>query len=151
MKIEANTPEEYIEQLPKDRKLAIIQLRKVILQNLPYGFEETISYGMIGYVVPHTAYPQGYHCNSELPLPFINIASQKNFIALYHFGIYNDPALYNWFVEQYPKHSTRKLDMGKSCIRFKKMDAIPFDLIGKLVSKIEMQQWIENYEATIKR
>ncbi|MCF4102526.1 DUF1801 domain-containing protein [Gillisia sp. M10.2A] len=151
MKIEANTPEEYIAQLPEDRKLAITKLRQIILENLPVGFEETISYGMIGYVVPHTAYSPGYHCNSKLPLPFINIASQKNFIALYHFGIYNDPALYNWFVEQYPKYSSRKLDMGKSCIRFKNLDAIPYKLIGALVRKISMPQWIENYEATIKR
>lgn len=150
MKYEANSPEEYISQIPHDRQTVMRELRKTILKNLPNGFEETLSYGMIGYVVPHSIYPNGYHCTPNLPLPFINIASQKNFIAFYHMGIYADKKLLEWFVEQYPKHSTLKLDMGKSCIRFKKMDQIPFDLIGQLVQKISVNDWISMYETALK-
>lgn len=150
MKNEANSPEEYISQIPHDRQTVMRELRKTILKNLPNGFEETLSYGMIGYVVPHSIYPNGYHCTPNLPLPFINIASQKNFIAFYHMGIYADKKLLEWFVEQYPKHSTLKLDMGKSCIRFKKMDQIPFDLIGQLVQKISVNDWISMYETALK-
>ncbi len=106
---------------------------------------------MIGYVVPHSIYPDGYHCLPELPLPFVNIASQKNFIALYHMGLYADPEILDWFVSEYPKHSERKLDMGKSCIRFKKPEQIPFDLIGELMQKISVDDWIAAYEKNIKR
>ena len=119
MKIEAASPEECIEQLPEERKKAISKLRKVILDNIPEGFTETMSYGMIGYVVPHSLYPEGYHCDPKLPLPFMNIASQKNFIAVYHMGIYANKEILDWFVAEYPKHYRTKLDMGKSCIRFK--------------------------------
>jgi hypothetical protein len=101
---------------------------------------------MLGYVVPHEIYPKGYHCTPQLPLPFFNIASQKNSINIYHMALYADSNLYNWFVEEYPKHSTAKLDMGKGCIRFKKIEAIPFELIGELLSKINPQQWVEIYE-----
>lgn len=144
MQSRAISPDDYIKSLPDDRKSAIQNLRKVILDNLPDGFEEVMSYGMLGYVVPFSLFPAGYHCAPKLPLPFINIASQKNFIAIYHMGIYSDPDLLNWFVNEYPKHSKSKLDMGKSCIRFKKPDLIPFGLIGELASKITPQQWIEN-------
>ena len=126
------------------------ELRKVIIQNLPKGFEETISYGMLGYVVPHSIYPAGYHCDTKLPLPFLSIASQKNFIAVYHMGIYADQKLLNWFVEEYPKHSKTKLDMGKSCIRFKKMDQVPVELIGELASKMSVEDWIGIYERAFK-
>ncbi len=136
MTSDAKTVEEYVDNLPEDRQTAIKKLRKIILTNLPKGFYEEISYGMIGYVVPHAIYPKGYHCNTKLPLPFINVASQKNFIALYHMGIYANKELLDWFVGEYPKHVKRKLDMGKSCIRFKKIEEIPYDLIGELVSKI---------------
>ena len=146
MKSEAKTPDEYIAELPEDRKVAIQKLREVALKNLPKGFKEVISYGMLGYVVPHEIYPKGYHCTPQLPLPFYNIASQKNSINIYHMSLYADSNLYNWFVEEYPKHSTAKLDMGKGCIRFKKIDAIPFELIGELLSKITPQQWVEMYE-----
>lgn len=117
--------------------------------NLPNGFEEQISYGHIGFVVPHSMYPNGYHCDPTSPLPFIGLASQKNFIALYHMGIYSDEKLLNWFIEEYPKHAKRKLDMGKSCIRFKKTDDIPYDLIGRLASKITPDQWIATYEKNL--
>lgn len=150
MKIEANNPEEYIEQLPDDRKEAITKLRAIINKNLPKGFEETMSYGMIGYVVPHKLYPDGYHCSPELPLPFMSIASQKNFVALYHSGIYADETLNKWFVEQYPKYVKTKLDMGKSCVRFKKVENIPYDLIAELCKKMTVNDWIELYEKNVK-
>jgi hypothetical protein len=151
MRYEADSPEHYLEQLPEDRKKAMTDLRNVIVQNLPKGFEEALGYGMLGYVVPHSMYPAGYHCNPKDPLPFLGIASQKNFIALYHMGIYADPKLLAWFQEEFPKHSSRKLDMGKSCIRFKNVEHIPFQLIGELVSKMNPAQWIYLYETTMKR
>ncbi len=150
MKIEATSPDDYISKLPEDRVDPMIRLRGVINQNIPDKYEETMSYNMIGWVVPHSVYPDGYHCDPKLPLPFINIASQKNFIALYHSGIYADQALHDWFVAEYPKHAKRKLDMGKSCIRFKKMDDIPFDLIGELISKMSVDEWIALYEKNVK-
>lgn len=143
--------ESYIAELPEDRKEVFEQLRQTILENLPSGFAEMISYGMVGYVVPHSIYPDGYHCNPKLPLPFLSIASQKNAISLYHMGIYADPSLLEWFTAEYPKHSKRKLDMGKSCIRFKKLDEIPFDLIGELVRKMSVEQWIKLYESNFKK
>ncbi|KQC30300.1 DUF1801 domain-containing protein [Flagellimonas eckloniae] len=151
MTIDAKTPDEYISKLPEDRKAAVANLRQTIISNLPAGFEECISYKMIGYVVPHSFYPKGYHCDPKLPLPFINIASQKNFVALYHSGIYADKTLYDWFVGEYSKHVKTKLDMGKSCIRFKKMEHIPYDLIAKLCQKMTPQAWVELYEKNIKR
>ncbi len=151
MKYEATSPEEYIHQIPQDRQESMQKLRNVILNNLPKGFKEMMSYGMIGYVVPHAIYPDGYHCTPNLPLPFINIASQKNFIAFYHMGIYADKKIYDWFVAEFPKHSKHKLDMGKSCIRFKKPDQIPFKLIGELVQKISVTEWINLYELMIKK
>lgn len=151
MKIEANTVDEYISKLPEERQEPIAKLRNVIKQNLPEGFEECINYGMIGYVVPKTLYPDGYHCDPSLPLPFINLASQKNYIALYHSCVYADEELMNWFKNEYPKHSKYKLDMGKSCVRFKRMNDIPYKLIGELCSKISAKKWIEIYETNIKR
>lgn len=151
MQSNAKTPEEYISELPEDRKQAIMKLRDALLKNLPKGFEEVMSYGMIGYVVPHSIYPSGYHTNPELPLPFINIASQKNFIALYHMGIYSDKSLLNWFVSEYPKHVKTKLDMGKSCIRFKNIEHIPYSLIGELAAKMTAEQWMKIYEQARKK
>lgn len=151
MQYKANTPDEYIEAIPEERKAAMSTLRKVIKDNLPQGFSEVISYGMIGYVVPHSLYPGGYHCDPKLPLPFMNIASQKNFIAVYHSGIYADKDLMDWFVDEYPKYVKTKLDMGKSCIRFKKIDQIPMELIGELASKMTPQQWIDLYENNLKK
>ena len=151
MNSDAESPEAYIEGLPVERKDAVAKLRNTVLANLPKGFQEEMGYGMLAYVVPHSTYPDGYHCNPKLPLPFINIASQKNFIALYHMGIYADSTLLEWFVAEYSKHVKSKLDMGKSCIRFKKIDQIPYQLIGELCSKITPKQWIETYESNIKR
>lgn len=150
MKYEADSPEAYINQLPTERKEVISKLRKTFLKNLPIGFKEQMSYGMLGYVVPHSIYPNGYHCDPKLPLPFINLASQKNFIALYHSGIYADQKLYDWFVAEYPKHCKRKLDMGKSCIRFKSMDDIPYELIATLTKKVSVKDWITLYEKNTK-
>lgn len=141
-----STVQEYLQNLPEERINAIESLRNIIKKNLPKGFEECISYGMIGYSVPHSLYPKGYHCDPKIALPFLSIASQKNFIAVYHMGIYADTNLLQWFTHEYPNHSKAKLDMGKSCIRFKKMDQIPFDLIGALAAKMTPQQWIELYE-----
>jgi uncharacterized protein YdhG (YjbR/CyaY superfamily) len=140
------TVQDYIQSLPEDRQSAITKLCSIVKKNLPKGFEECISYGMIGYSVPHSLYPKGYHCDPKIALPFLSIASQKNFIAIYHMGIYADPTLLNWFTQEYPKHSKGKLDMGKSCIRFKKADQIPFELIAELVTKMTPKQWIELYE-----
>lgn len=151
MKISANSPADYIAQLPEDRQVAIAKLRAVILENIPTGFSEEMSYGMIGYVVPHTVYPSGYHCDPQVPLPFLSIASQKNFVAVYHMGIYASPDLLQWFVEQYPKHVKTKLDMGKSCIRFKNVNTIPFSLIGELVRKMSAKEWVNLYESQLKK
>lgn len=151
MKYEANTPDDYMASLPEDRKTVLSRLRSLANEHLPDGFEETLSYGMIGWVVPHELYPKGYHCNPELPLPFLNMASQKNFIAVYHSGIYANKELHDWFVGEYPKHSRYKLDMGKSCIRFKKLDDIPYPLLGELFEKITPEEWIELYEKNVKR
>jgi len=147
----SKTPEEYIDEQAIERKQVIVKLRKTILSNLPNGFLETMSYGMIGYVVPHALYPKGYHCDTAFPLPFLSIASQKNFVAIYHIAIYTNPVLLNWFVQEYPKHCKTKLDMGKSCIRFKKMEDLPYELIGELSSKMSVQKWITCYENTFRK
>lgn len=151
MEIKALTPDQYIEQLPEERKEVFSRLRQLLKEKLPKGFEETISYGMIGFVVPHSIFPSGYHCDPKLPLPFISIASQKNAISLYHSGIYADQDLLDWFVQEYPKHCKTKLDMGKSCIRFKKMNDIPFDLIAELAQKLTPEEWIARYQAALKK
>jgi len=146
MQSKAVTVEQYIAELPDDRKKVISELRKQIKKNLPKGFKETMGYGMIGYVVPHSMYPDGYHCNPKDPLPFMNIASQKNFVAVYSMGIYSNPKLLKWFTDEYAKADVGKLDMGKSCIRFKKMDDIPYKLIGELMKKMTAKDWIAMYE-----
>lgn len=150
MHYKASSVDDYINQLPDDRKAPMTKLRKTILKNLPKGFEETISYSMIGYVVPHSIYPDGYHCDPKLPLPLMNLASQKNFIAVYNMAIYAKKEVYDWFIAEYPKHCKRKLDMGKSCIRFKYLDDIPYELIGEMASKITVAEWINYYESSIK-
>ena len=151
MNSKALTPSEYMTQLPEDRKDVVQKLRQTILDHIDSKFQECMNYGMLGYVVPFTIYPDGYHCNPKLPLPFMNLASQKNFIAVYHMGMYAKKEIYDWFVTEYPKHTTAKLDMGKSCIRFKKTDAIPYALIGQLAAKLSVQEWIAIYESQIKK
>lgn len=150
MKTPAKTVNDYLNELPEERKTSFLKLRESILNSIPKGFEEQISYGMLGYVVPHSIYPNGYHCTPKLPLPFISIGSQKNFIVMHHLGIYANPKLLEWFTAEYPKNGNQKLDMGKGCIRFKKMDQIPFDLIAELAGKISVEEWIECYETQIK-
>lgn len=142
----ATTIDQYISAQPEDRQSVLMQLRKTLRDHLPKGFIEEISYGMPAFVVPHSIYPKGYHCDPKLSLPFISFASQKNFIALYHMGIYADPALLDWFVTEYPKHVKSKLDMGKSCIRFKKPQEIPFELIAQLAQRMTVSDWVNKYE-----
>jgi len=136
----------YLKAIPEDRIEAIQMLRQVILGHLPEGFEEEIQYGMIGYVVPLSIYPKGYHCKPNTPLPFMSIASQKHTINLYHMGVYAHPGLNDWFVSSYEETFQRKLDMGKGCFRFKKMEHIPFDLIAQLCLKMSVQDVIDMYE-----
>ncbi|MDY2586040.1 DUF1801 domain-containing protein [Winogradskyella aquimaris] len=151
MQYDATSPEDYINQVPVERQETLKKLRQVINDNLPKGFEEGIQYKMIGYYVPHSVYPNGYHCDPKTPLPFMSFASQKNSINLYHMGMYAKKELLDWFVNEYPKHCKRKLDMGKSCIRFKNMDEIPFELIGELTQKMSSKEWIDIYESAIKK
>lgn len=151
MQSKATTVDQYIAEAPQERQEALQKLRATILKHLPNGFEEAMGYGMAGYAVPHGIYPAGYHCTPHLPLPFMGFASQKNSINFYHMGIYADETLYNWFLAEYAKFSKKKLDIGKSCMRFKKTEDIPFDLIGELVSKISVQDWIATYESKFKK
>ncbi|HMT75850.1 MAG TPA: DUF1801 domain-containing protein [Chitinophagaceae bacterium] len=150
MQSKATTVEQYIAELPEDRQKAVSELRKVIKKNLPKGFKEGMGYGMMGWSVPHSLYPAGYHCNPQDPLPFMGLASQKNSINLYHMGIYANPKLLKWFQDEHAKASPKKLDMGKSCIRYKKAEDIPYRLIGELASKITPQEWIEMYESAFR-
>lgn len=150
MQSKAATVDAYLAELPEDRQKALNDLRKVIRKNLPKGFQECMNYGMIGYVVPHSKYPAGYHCNPKDPLPFMNIASQKNSVNLYHMGIYSDPKLLKWFQEAHAKASPKKLDMGKSCVRYKNAADIPLQLIGELASKLSPDDWIKRYESMLK-
>lgn len=145
------TVEDYLESLTPEKKKEILELRKIILKNIPKGFEETLSYGMIGYVFPFKLYKDGYHCDPKLPLPFLSIASNKSGVAIYHMGIYVDMNLLTWFQKEYPKHTDSKLDMGKSCIRFKKFESIPLKLIAELVSKTTVKEWILLYETNVKK
>ncbi|MEZ6138643.1 MAG: DUF1801 domain-containing protein [Pirellulaceae bacterium] len=151
MRVEATSVKDYVSQLPEERRPVIEKMRKVVRKNLSREFKECMSYGMIGYVIPHSIYPAGYHCDPKLPLPFMNIASQKNFVALYHMGLYADPDLMAWFTAEYPNHCQRKLDMGKSCIRFKKIDEVPYGLIGELAGKMTAAEWIQMYESNFKK
>jgi Domain of unknown function (DU1801) len=151
MQSKAATVVQYLAELPEDRKQPVTELRKIIKKNLPKGFKEGMSYGMIGYYVPHSIYPNGYHCNPEQPLPFACLASQKNFIAFYHMCVYGDPKLSKWFADEYTKLNIGKLDMGKSCIRFKNITKIPYQLIGELCAKVTVGQWIERYEKMLQR
>lgn len=149
MQSKAKTVADYIDSLPSDRKKIIIEIRKTILKNLPKGFQEEMNYGnygMIGYVVPHKLYAEGYHCDPKMPLPFINVASQKSHIAVYHMGLYSSGTLLDWFQDEWKEYSSKKLNMGKACIRFKKPEDVPLDLIGELVSRLTPQQWIDIYE-----
>ena len=150
MQSKAATVDQYLSEVPPERQEAINKLRSVILKNLPKVFKEVMSYGMIGYCVPHSIYPAGYHCNPKDPLPFAMLASQKNSINFYHMGIYIEPKLLKWFTDEYAKTALGKLDMGKSCMRFKKADNIPYKLIGDLMTKLTVEKWIEMFEKKLK-
>jgi hypothetical protein len=151
MRPTGTTVEDILTNVPEDRIEAFNKLHNTIVKNMPKGFEVAISYGFLGYVVPHSIYPAGYHCKPAEPLPFASLASQKNSINFYHMGIYSNPKLLEWFVSEYPKHSKQKLDMGKSCIRFKKFDQIPYDLIGELMKKMTVKDWVGIYEKNLKK
>jgi len=151
MQLKATSPKQYLEELPEDRKEPVSKLRQQILDNLPKGIEETMNYGMLGYVVPHSVYPDGYHCDPKSPLPFMSLASQKNFVAVYSMVLYSRKDLMDWFTSEYAKCCKYKLDMGKSCIRFKRMNDIPFDLIGELTAKVSTEEWIDIYESAFKK
>ena len=151
MKAQGKTVEEILTNLPEDRLEPFNRLHNVIVENLPEGFEPGISYGGLGYVIPHRLYPAGYHCKPSEPLPFASLASQKNSINFYHMGLYANPTLMEWFVAEYPKHCSQKLDMGKSCIRFNKWDQIPFELMGQLMQKMSTEEWIQMYERLYKK
>ena len=151
MKAKGTTVNEILKNIPADRAEPFTKLHNEIVKNLPKGFEAAISYGGLGYVVPHTLYPAGYHCKPSEPLPFAALASQKNSINFYHMGIYSDPELLKWFVDEYPKHSKQKLDMGKSCIRFKNFEEIPYKLIGQLMKKMSAKDWVSIYESNLKK
>jgi hypothetical protein len=151
MQSKTKTPAEYFGTLPEGRRGIMLELCKVIAKNLPRGFTEVMQYGTPGWVVPHSLYPAGYHCDPKQALPFLGIASRKQYIAVYHMGLYADPVLLRWFQAQYVKVAKGKLDMGKSCIRFKKPDQIPMKLIAKLASKMTPKKWIEVYEKNMRR
>ena len=145
------TIQDHIDKIPEDKKEAFLKLRETIKNNIPEGFKEGLSYNMIGFVVPHSIFPDGYHCNPKEPLPFVSFAAQKNSINLYHMGIYANKDVEEWFRAEYPKHVKTKLDMGKSCIRFKNLKTIPYDLIGELMTKITVDDWTETYTSAIRK
>lgn len=150
MQYDAKTPDEYIAGLPEDRRVAMSALRKVINDNLPKGFREEMGYGHMGWVVPKETYPPGYHCDPTQPLAFMGIASQKNYIALHSMCLYGKAEQLDWFRAEWPKYSKKKLNMGKSCIRFTRLEDIPLELIGKLASQVTPEQWIDIYEKDFK-
>jgi uncharacterized protein YdhG (YjbR/CyaY superfamily) len=146
----ALTIEDYIAGLPPERQEVVAKLCAVLRDNLPAGFAETISYGLPGWVVPKSVYPAGYHCDPKLPLPFVSVGSQSAHVALYHMGLYADPALMAWFTGEWPKHTDTPLDIGKSCLRFKKLDRIPYGLVGALAARMTPADWIALYERALR-
>lgn len=147
MQSPAPTPAKYIASLPLERQKPVKKLRALFRKYLPKDFAEVMQYGMIGYVIPHTRYPAGYHTDTTQPLPFLHLASQKNYIAVYHMGIYAMPEIRDWFITEYTMATGKKPDMGKSCIRLKNIDAIPYDLFAELATKISAKQFIQLYES----
>jgi hypothetical protein len=145
MQSKATTVDAYLAELPEERREAISAIRGVILKNLPRGYEEGMQWGVIGYYVPHSLYPAGYHCQPEEPLPVASLASQKNHMAFYGLGLYINEAQARWFVEEWKK-AGKKLDMGKSCVRFKTLDDVAVDVIGRAIKRLPVEQYIEQYE-----
>jgi uncharacterized protein YdhG (YjbR/CyaY superfamily) len=150
MQSKATTVAEYLAELPEDRRAALEAIRQTILKNLPKGYEEGMQYGMIGYFVPHSVYPPGYHCDPKQPLPFACLASQKDYISVYLGCVYTDPEHEAWFREAWAK-TGKKLDMGKSCVRFKKLDDVPLNVIGQAIKRVPVKKFIEHYESAIKK
>jgi hypothetical protein len=134
--------------LPTDRREAISAVRAVILANLPNGYEECMSYGMIGYVVPHSIYPKGYHCNPKLPLPFMNLGSQKSHMSLHVMCCYGESQLRAWFEKAW-KDAGKKFDMGAACVRFKKLEDVPLEVIGQLVARVPVDAYIGGIEKLV--
>jgi len=147
----ASSVPDYLSELPEEKRAVMQSLRSIVQKNIPTGFQECMQYGMISYVVPHSIYPSGYHCDPRLPLPFMSLAAQKNHFAVYHMGMYSDPELLSWFQEAFAARYPNKLDMGKSCLRFKKPDQVPVELIGELAGKMSPIDWISLYEAQLKK
>ena len=145
------TVAEYINQLPDDRRKAVGEIRRVINKNLPKGFKEGVGYNMIAWSVPHSSYPAGYHCDPSKPLMLMCLSSTKGHISLHHMGLYGSGPMMEWFKSEWPKYSEKKLDIGKACIRFKRVEDVPLDLIGKLATKLTPQQWVEVYENALKQ
>ncbi len=157
MQSKATTVSEYLAELPDDRRAAIAAVREVILKNLDGDYQEGMQYGMIGYSVPHRVFPDGYHSDPRQPLPFANLASQKNHMALYLMGLYcgcaegeGDNEHVRWFKEAWKK-TGKKLDMGKSCIRFKKLTDLPLDVIGEAIRRMPAKLYITQYQAALLR
>ncbi len=146
MQSKAKSVAAYLAELPEDRRAALEAVRSVILKNLPKGYQEGMQYGMIGYFVPHSVYPSGYHCDPKQPLPFAGLASQKNHMALYLMCVYADPEYETWFRKAW-KATGKKLDMGKSCVRFKRIDNVPLPVIGQAVKRVPVKRFIEFYES----
>lgn len=144
----AKTVEEYLASLPEDRRTAISAVRQVILENLPKGYEEGMQYGLIGYFVPHSLYPKGYHCDPKQPLNYAGLGSQKNHMALYLMCAYGDTEIDAWFRDAYAK-SGKKLDMGKACVRFKKLDDLPLDVVGKVIAMVPPEKYIARVESIL--
>lgn len=142
------TPAQYLKELPDDRRKALKAVRKVINDNLPKGYKEGIQYNMIGWFVPHSVHPDGYHCDPKQPVPFAHIASQKNHMAIYLFCIYTDTKLTDWFVKEWKK-TGKKLDMGKSCIRFKSLEDVPLELIGQTIAKVPVDVFLDGYLSSV--
>ena len=146
----ASDIKEFIDNLPDDRKKAVSEIRKVINKNLPAGFKESFGMGMIIWSVPHSSYPAGYHCDPKKPLMLIGLAANKSGISMHHMGLYASPKLLNWFTSEWTKQSSKKLDMGKGCVRFKKLEDVPLGLLGELSTKLTPHAWVEHYESALK-
>lgn len=151
MNHDAKTVEEYLNNLTDERRRVVGRLRDFIIEALPNGFEEKLVYGMITYVVPKSIYPNGYRANPKQPLPFLSLAAQKNHIAIYHMAIYSQPDLLAWYKAEYSRLDIGRPDLGKSCLRFKNLEKIPYGLIGELCRKVTPEQFVEIYEQALKQ
>ncbi len=144
-----STPAQYLAALPAPQRAAVAKLKRLLDEHLPKGFEGTVGYGMLAWVVPHELFPAGYHCDPSLPLPFINVAARAHGLSLYHMGLYDGPLL-EWLRDQWPKHTAQKLDLGKCCLRLKDLDDVPWDLLAELATKMTPAQWIDRYRTNVR-